>query len=123
MNADAATLLTMFIYMRDGVRRAMSERLRVVPLWLLDAMGWRWQRITTPAIRILQHLAAGTYRPRPSRAQAASTPPASPSTPPGAGEPRTPRKPEPEQFRHPHWLFRQLPVGWSFTTNASFGTI
>ena len=125
MTADAATLLTMFIYMRDGMCKAIGERLRVVPIWLLEAMDRRWQRITTPAIRIFQHLIAGTYRPR----RPPTAPSAAPTTPPaaradaGAGKPRAPRKPQPEQFRHPHWLFRQLPVGWSFQYNAAFGTV
>ena len=83
---------------------ACGDRWRVLPRWLIALMTQRIYAVMKPAVRLLQHLIAGTYRPHKPR-----------STPRAPSERIPTTVPE---LEHRHWLLRLLPASWDSSYSA-----
>src|SRR5450631_952057 len=100
MTTETATqpLLDRYLDVRKSLTMACGDRWRVLPSWLIAVMTQRIYAVCKPAVRLLQHLIAGTYRPHKPRL--------------------TPRKPSERipttvpELEDRLWLFRLLPASW-----------
>src|ERR1019366_5043786 len=99
METESITpLFSRLLDVRKSLTMACGDRWRVLPRWLIALMTQRIYAVMKPAVRLLQHLIAGTYRPH------------KPSTSPRKPSERIPTTvPELEDR---HWLVRLLGPSW-----------